>query len=67
MTLLPPIMIGVINTQKMSYKKHSGSRMHATCNSMAPSFLPEQGHTLLLERTLLVLSLNHSDLACLAV
>ncbi len=37
MTLFPPMMIGVMNTQNMSYKKHSGSRMHATCRSASRS------------------------------
>ena len=31
MTLFPPIIIGVMNTQKMSYRKHSGNSMQATC------------------------------------
>ena len=33
MTLFPPMMIGVMNTQNMSYKKHSGSSMQATCRT----------------------------------
>ena len=35
MTLFPPIMSGVMNTQKMSYAKHSGSSMQATCMTAA--------------------------------
>ena len=31
MTLVPPMIRGSMNTQKMSYTKQSGSSMHATC------------------------------------
>lgn len=39
MTLLPPMMIGVMNTQNMSYRKQSGSRMQATCACQSPQIV----------------------------
>eukprot|EP00983_Pelagomonas_calceolata_P060657 1146478-Pelagomonas_calceolata.AAC.3 len=39
MTLSPPKKYGDRNTQKMSYRKHRGSKTHATCSGSKAAFI----------------------------